>query len=59
MKYDPHHHAIQAIEAELIEETDRHHAAVADGNDEIAQMIHLSLQGLKLRRERLLAKQTK
>jgi hypothetical protein len=59
MKYDPHQHDIKAIEAEIIDETDRQHEAVANGNNELAQMIQLSLQGLKLRRERLLAKQTK
>jgi hypothetical protein len=59
MKYDPHQHDIKAIEAEIIEETDRHHDAVATGNNELTQMIQLSLQGLKLRRERLLTKQTK
>jgi hypothetical protein len=59
MKYDMHQQDIKTIEAEIIEETDRQHDAVASGNNELAQMIQLSLQGLKLRRERLLAKQTK
>jgi hypothetical protein len=39
------------IEAEIIEAIDDHNAAVASGNDELAQMIHLSIQSLKRRRE--------
>jgi hypothetical protein len=39
------------IEAEIIEAIDDHNAAVAAGNDELAQMIHLSIQSLKRRRE--------
>jgi hypothetical protein len=37
------------IEAEIIEAIDDHNAAVAAGNDELAQMIHLSIQSLKRR----------
>jgi hypothetical protein len=42
---------LAAIEAEIIEAIDDHNAAVASGNDELAQMIHLSIQSLKRRRE--------
>jgi hypothetical protein len=42
---------LAAIEAEIIEAIDDHNAAVASGNNELAQMIHLSIQSLKRRRE--------
>jgi hypothetical protein len=59
MNFDPHHHDIKTIEQEIIDEIDRQHAAVAAGNDELAQMIHLSIQGLKLRRAKLQSKADK
>ena len=48
---DPQQTDLAAIEAEIIEAIDDHNAAVASGNDELAQMIHLSIQSLKRRRE--------
>lgn len=42
--------ALASIEAEIIEAIDSYNAAVAAGNDELAQMIHLSLHGLYRRR---------
>lgn len=48
---DPQQTALAAIEAEIIEAIDDHNAAVASGNDELAQMIHLNIQGWKRRRE--------
>jgi hypothetical protein len=48
---DPQQTSLAAIEAEIIEAIDGHNAAVASGNDELAQMIHLSIQSLKRRRE--------
>jgi hypothetical protein len=48
---NPQQTALTAIEAEIIEAIDDHNAAVAAGNDELAQMIHLSIQSLKRRRE--------
>jgi hypothetical protein len=54
MNYSPRQFDIKAIEAEIIEETDRQHEAVATGNNELAQMLDLSIKGLKLRRVKLL-----
>jgi hypothetical protein len=54
MKYDMHQHDIKTIEAEIIEETNRQHDAVASGNNELVQMLDLSIKGLMLRRARLL-----
>ena len=48
---DPNQTALANIEAQIIEAIDDHNAAVAAGNNELAQMIHLSIQGLKRRRE--------
>jgi hypothetical protein len=48
---DPKQTALANIEAQIIEAIDDHNAAVAAGNNELAQMIHLSIQGLKRRRE--------
>lgn len=48
---DIHETALKNIEAEIIDAIDEHNAAVAAGNNELAQMIHLSIQGLKRRRE--------
>ncbi len=41
---DIHATAIANIEAEIIDAIDDYNAAVAAGNDELAQMIHLSIQ---------------
>jgi hypothetical protein len=46
--------ALANIEAQIIEAIDDHNAAVNAGNNELAQMIQLSLRGLTLRRERLI-----
>jgi hypothetical protein len=48
--------ALANIEAEIIDAIDNHNAAVAAGNDELAQMIHLSLHGLYRRRNFILNK---
>jgi hypothetical protein len=48
---NPQQTALAAIEAEIIEAIDDHNAAVASGNNELAQMIHLNIQGWKRRRE--------
>jgi hypothetical protein len=42
---------LAAIELKICDEIDAYNDAVAAGNDELAQMIHLSIQGLKRRRE--------
>jgi Holliday junction resolvasome RuvABC ATP-dependent DNA helicase subunit len=47
---DIHETALANIEAEIIDAIDDYNAAVAAGNDELAQMIHLSLHGLYRRR---------
>jgi hypothetical protein len=39
------------IDTGIIEAIDEYNDAVATGNDELAQMIHLNIQGLKRRRE--------
>ena len=48
---DPRKTTIAAIELEICDAIDEYNDAVAAGNDELAQMIHLSIQGLKRRRE--------
>jgi hypothetical protein len=48
---DPQKTAIAAIELKICDEIDAYNDAVAAGNNELAQMIHLSIQGLKRRRE--------
>jgi hypothetical protein len=48
--------ALANIEAEIIDAIDNHNAAVAAGNNELAQMIHLSLRGLYRRRNFILNK---
>jgi hypothetical protein len=48
---DPQQTALAAIEAGIIQAIDEYNDAVATGNDELAQMIHLNIQGLKRRRE--------
>jgi Holliday junction resolvasome RuvABC ATP-dependent DNA helicase subunit len=47
---DIHATALANIEAEITDAIDDYNAAVAAGNDELAQMIHLSIQGLYRRR---------
>jgi hypothetical protein len=42
---------IAAIELKICDEIDAYNDAVTSGNNELAQMIHLSIQGLKRRRE--------
>jgi hypothetical protein len=48
---DPQQTALAAIELKIRDEIDAYNDAVASGNDELAQMIHLNIQGLKRRRE--------
>jgi hypothetical protein len=48
---DPQQTALANIEAGIIEAIDEYNAAVSAGNDELAQMIHLNIQGLKRRFE--------
>lgn len=48
---DPQQTALAAIELKICDAIDEYNDAVATGNDELAQMIHLSIQGLKRRRE--------
>jgi hypothetical protein len=42
---------IAGIERDLIDEIDTYNDAVSTGNNELAQMIHLSIQMLKRKRE--------
>ncbi len=51
MKSTPQQTALAAIELQICDAIDSYNDAVAAGNDELAQMIHLSIQGLKRRRE--------
>jgi Holliday junction resolvasome RuvABC ATP-dependent DNA helicase subunit len=44
---DIHATALANIEAEITAAIDDYNVAVAAGNDELAQMIHLSIQGLQ------------
>lgn len=46
--------ALAAIEHKICDEIDAYNDAVAASNDELAQMIHLNIQSLKRKRERLL-----
>jgi hypothetical protein len=48
---DPQQTALAAIELKICDEIDAYNDAVDSGNNELAQMIHLSIQGLKRRRE--------
>lgn len=48
---NPQQTTLAAIELQICDEIDAYNDAVASGNDELAQMIHLSIQGLKRRRE--------
>jgi hypothetical protein len=48
---NPQQTALAAIELKICDEIDAYNDAVASGNDELAQMIHLNIQGLKRRRE--------
>jgi hypothetical protein len=43
--------ALAALELKICDEIDSYNDAVASGNNELAQMVHLSIQGLKRRRE--------
>jgi hypothetical protein len=43
--------ALTAIELQISDEIDAYNDAVASGNNELAQMIHLNIQGWKRRRE--------
>ena len=54
MKPTPQQTAIKAIELHIIDEIDTYNAAVFSENNELAQMIHLNIQSLKRKRERLL-----
>ena len=45
---------LAAIELKICDEIDAYNDAVASGNDELAQMLHLSIQSLKRRRESVL-----
>ena len=46
--------ALAAIELKICNALDEYNNAVFSGNDELSQMIHLSIQSLKRKRERLL-----
>jgi hypothetical protein len=48
---NPQQTTLAAIELKICDEIDAYNDAVASGNDELAQMIHLSIQSLKRRRE--------
>jgi hypothetical protein len=48
---NPQQTALAAIELKICDEIDAYNDAIASGNDELAQMIHLSIQSLKRRRE--------
>lgn len=48
---DPQATALAKIQLEISDAMDEYNDAVATGNNELAQMIHLSVQGLKRRRE--------
>jgi hypothetical protein len=48
---NPQQPALGAIELKICYEIDAYNDAVASGNDELAQVIHLSIQSLKRRRE--------
>lgn len=54
MKLTPQQTAIKAIEQHIIDEIDTYNEAVASNNQELAQMIHLNIQSLKRKRDRLL-----
>ena len=51
MKPTPQQAALAAIELKICDAIDDQNAAVASGNDELAQMLHLSISGLYRRRE--------
>ena len=51
MKSTPQQTALAAIELKICGAIDEYNDAVHAGNNELAQMIHLSIQGLKRRRE--------
>ena len=51
MKPTPQQAALAAIELKICDAIDDQNAAVASGNDELARMLQLSIQGLYRRRE--------
>jgi hypothetical protein len=48
---NPQKTTLAAIELNISDEIDAYNDAVAANNNELAQMIHLNIQGLKRRRE--------
>jgi hypothetical protein len=54
MKSTPQQTALATVEQHIIEEIDSYNDAVESGNQELAQMIHLNIQSLKRKREKLL-----
>ena len=54
MKPIPQKTALAAIELKICDALDEYNNAVFSGNDELAQMLHLSIQSLKRRRESVL-----
>ena len=59
MKPTPQQAALAAIELEIIDAIDDQNATVASGNDELARMIHLSIQSLYRRRQLVLKRLSK
>ena len=59
MKPTPQQTALAAIELKICDAIDEYNDAVHSGNDELAQMIHLSISGLYRRRELVLKKLSK
>ena len=59
MNPTPQQAALAAIELKICDTIDEYNDAVHAGNDELAQMIHLSIQGLKRRRELALKRLSK
>jgi hypothetical protein len=44
-------HPLRVVELQICDEIDAYNDTVASGNNELAQMIHLNIQGWKRRRE--------
>ena len=59
MNPTPQQAALAAVELKICDAIDEYNDAVHAGNDELAQMIHLSIQGLKRRRELALKRLSK
>ena len=59
MKPTPQQAALATIELEIIDAIDDQNATVASGNDELAWMIHLSIQSLYRRRQLVLKRLSK